>query len=60
MTVDQYTSKFCVNDYVEIKKEGEIVFKGTIKELQELFYTLGQCIIEERYQLTEHSHYIKL
>lgn len=43
MTVDQYTLELCVNQHVEIAKNGKVVFKGTIRELQEHFYTWGQC-----------------
>lgn len=41
MTVDQYSAKFPVNQHVQIAKGKEIVFIGTIKELQEYFYRFG-------------------
>lgn len=60
MTVDQYTLGITVDQCVEISKDGKIVFKGTIRELQEHFYTLGQCEVnEEPYQLAN-THYIKI
>ena len=43
MTIDQYTLEIYVDQCVEIAKNGKIVFKGTIRELQEHFYTLCQC-----------------
>ena len=60
MTVDQYTFKIPVNQNVEISKNGKVVFKGTIQELQAHFYTLGQCEVDEKpYQLAR-THYIKI
>ena len=60
MTVDQYTLELSVGQCVEITKNGKIVFKGTIRELQEHFYTLCQCEVDsEPYQLAN-THYIKI
>ena len=60
MTVDQYTLDVSVKECVEIAKDGKIVFKGTIRELQEHFYTLCQCEVDgEPYQLAN-THYIKI
>ena len=60
MTVDQYTLEILVDQCVEISRDGKLVFKGTIRELQEHFYTLGQCeVYEEPYQLAN-THYIKI
>ena len=60
MTVDQYTLKFFVKECVELSNDGKIVFKGTIRELQEYFYTLCQCEVDgEPYQLAN-THYIKI
>ena len=60
MTVDQYTSKYEFNDHVEIRKDQKVVFKGTIRKLQDHFYDLGQCELKKSYQLTEHSHDLKI
>ena len=60
MTVDQYTSEIPVDQYVEISKDGKIVFKGTIRELQEHFYTLGQCEVNEEPYHLANTHYIKI
>lgn len=60
MTVDRYSAKFPVDQHVEIAKGKEIVFKGTIRELQEHFYTFGQCEVDGKpYQLAN-THYIKI
>ena len=60
MTVDQYTSEHDFNDCIEIRKDQEVVFKGTIRGLQNHFYDLAQCEIKKNYQLTEHSHYLTI
>ena len=60
MTVDEYTNTIPVDKCVEITQNGNIVFKGTIRELQEYFYSLCQCeIIEEPYELAN-RHHIKI
>lgn len=60
MTVDQYTLKFPVDQLVEISKNGKIVFKGTIRELQEHFYTLGQYEINSKPYKLANTHYIRI
>ena len=60
MTVDQYTLELSVKECIEISIDEKIMFKGTIRELQEHFYTLCQREInEEPYQLAS-THYIKI
>lgn len=60
MTVDQYTLYFSVKECVVISNDRKIVFKGTIRELQEYIYTLCQYEVDgEPYQLAN-THYIKI
>lgn len=60
MTVDQYTLDILVDQCVEIAKDGKVVFKGTIKELQEHFYTWCQREVDDKpYQLAN-THYIRI
>lgn len=60
MTVDQYTVEIPADQCVEIIKDGKIVFKGTIRELQKHFYTWCQCEVDDNpYQLVN-THYIRI
>ena len=57
MTVDQYTVEIPAGQCVEIVKGGNVVFKGTIRDLQEYFYTLCQCEIDGKpYQIASTHH----
>lgn len=60
MTVDEYTLEIIIDQCVEISKNGTIVYKGTIRKLQDHFYTYGQCEVDGKpYQLAN-THYIKI
>ena len=60
MTVDQYTLEFPVDQCVEISKKGKVVFKGTIRELQERFYTWAKYEINGKPYKLANTHYIKI
>lgn len=60
MTVDQYTVEIPADQCVEIIKGGNVVFKGTIRELQEYFYTWCQCVVDGKPYQTASTHHITI
>ena len=53
MTVDQFTSNLNCDIYIEIYQDTDMIFKGTIREFQEYYYTLGQReIYTDPYKIT--------